>query len=229
MASTHANAACEILLCAAKSYRLTSWNCQILRTPLSNNCSMDHKCTTECKESCRQVCVHTKCKKPCGTPCAVSSTDHHIFNVYTLTPTQPCQARCAWACRHYRCPVPCGSVCARLPCDERCENTLSCGHRCPSGTCFRQLQKSYADNVWPVCGEPCNSQICPLCASDEEKSVVVDQILWRTLGDIDPDGCILDEMLITLPNCGHVFTVSRSSTNNRNSVLIKNDVSGRDT
>lgn len=35
----------------------------------------------------------------------------------------------------------------------------------------------------------------------------MDMILQRTLGDIDVDAETLDELLITLPKCGHIFTV----------------------
>ncbi|KAH8107252.1 P-loop containing nucleoside triphosphate hydrolase protein [Cristinia sonorae] len=135
-------------------------------------CSEDHECATQCKDACRQVCAHTACNNYCSTPCA------------------PCQEPCTWTCAHYTCPVPCGSVCARLPCDKRCDQTLSCGHRCPS-----------------VCGENCDIQVCPLCASEDVANAVVDLILHRTIADVDPDMETVDEMLITIPNCGHAFTV----------------------
>jgi hypothetical protein len=35
----------------------------------------------------------------------------------------------------------------------------------------------------------------------------VDLVLYRTLADIDPDAGSLDDLLITLPNCRHFFTV----------------------
>ncbi|KAF5380595.1 hypothetical protein D9615_004618 [Tricholomella constricta] len=50
-------------------------------------------------------------------------------------------------------------------------------------------------------------QICPRCASPELKAKDVDMILGRTLGEIAADEDTLDELLITLPKCGHVFTV----------------------
>lgn len=58
-----------------------------------------------------------------------------------------------------------------------------------------------------VCGEDCSIQVCPECASPELKSSIADLILQRELEYIDPDVGTLDELLITLPNCGHVFTV----------------------
>lgn len=50
-------------------------------------------------------------------------------------------------------------------------------------------------------------QVCPVCADPEQKERVVDVILQRTLDDIDPDMETVDELLITIPACGHVFTV----------------------
>ena len=58
-----------------------------------------------------------------------------------------------------------------------------------------------------VCGEDCTIQVCPICASPEVQSNIVDMILYRTLGDVDPDMETVDDMLITIPACGHVFTV----------------------
>ncbi|KAH9951524.1 P-loop containing nucleoside triphosphate hydrolase protein [Amylocystis lapponica] len=130
-----------------------------------NACSQDHECATICKAPCRQVCPHARCKNYCSTPCA------------------PCQEPCTWQ-------VPILTVCARLPCDQRCEKLLECGHRCPS-----------------VCGEDCTIQTCPMCASSDVKQAVVDLIMQTTLADVNVDAEMLDELIITLPNCGHVFTV----------------------
>lgn len=58
-----------------------------------------------------------------------------------------------------------------------------------------------------VCGEDCSIQICPRCAPPEIRQRTVDLILYLTLEDILDDGETLDEMLITLPKCKHIFTV----------------------
>lgn len=42
--------------------------------------------------------------------------------------------------------MPCAAPCNRLPCDERCPNSLACGHRCPG-----------------LCGEPCPETYCQAC------------------------------------------------------------------
>ncbi|KAI0088042.1 P-loop containing nucleoside triphosphate hydrolase protein [Irpex rosettiformis] len=140
--------------------------------PCAEMCSQDHTCTTVCRHPCRQVCPHARCRENCSKPCA------------------PCQEPCTWQCPHFECPVPCGSICARLPCDQRCQELLKCGHRCPS-----------------ICGEDCGVQVCPLCAPPEQQNSVVDFIMQRSLAEIDSDSESLDELLITVPACGHVFTV----------------------
>lgn len=66
--------------------------------------------------------------------------------------------------------------------------------------------RTYSHTV-VVCGEDCSIQVCPACTSREQREVVVDLVLQRTLGDVDPDMEALDDLLITLPNCRHVFTV----------------------
>ena len=52
----------------------------------------------------------------------------------------------------------------------------------------------------------CEFQICPVCASVDQKSTVVDFILQLTLEDLDFASKGLDNRLITL-ECGHFFTV----------------------
>ena len=50
-------------------------------------------------------------------------------------------------------------------------------------------------------------QICPLCVPEQAKETVVDVVMYRKLGEIDLEQETLDEILITLPGCRHVFTV----------------------
>ncbi|KAI0369710.1 P-loop containing nucleoside triphosphate hydrolase protein [Pilatotrama ljubarskyi] len=135
-------------------------------------CAREHECTIFCKAPCRQVCVHARCRNFCSTPCA------------------PCQEPCTWHCAHQACPLPCGAICSRLPCDQRCEKSLACGHRCPS-----------------VCGEDCSIQTCTICAPEEVQQKVVDVVMQRTLAELDVNSESLDELTITIPACRHVFTV----------------------
>ncbi|GLB37649.1 putative P-loop containing nucleoside triphosphate hydrolase protein [Lyophyllum shimeji] len=188
--------------------------------------------TVTCSQSCRRLCERRHpCKKECAVPCGDCvfevpdvelpcghtspfvpcylldkleeafcqvTVDKNLPNCEHIArmrcsddPSQYlCTQPCTWACPHYACPLPCGSVCARLPCDKRCDKVLNCGHRCPS-----------------VCGEDCSIQVCPRCASPDLKEKVVDLILGLTLEDILDDGEELDNLLITLPRCRHVFTV----------------------
>lgn len=58
-----------------------------------------------------------------------------------------------------------------------------------------------------VCGEDCSIQVCPECAPLDRKDQVVDFILSRRLSDMVPELGGLDDLVITNPSCGHVFTV----------------------
>ncbi|KIL62527.1 hypothetical protein M378DRAFT_128690 [Amanita muscaria Koide BX008] len=151
-----------------------------------HSCKKNLYCGHECINDCsRDHKCTTTCRRACRQECAHSSCPQ-----YCSTPCEPCKEACTWSCPHYSCPLPCGSVCTRLPCDKRCQKQLPCGHRCPS-----------------VCGEDCSIQICPTCAAPEVKETVVDLILYLKLEDIVMEEDSLDNILITLPNCHHVFTV----------------------
>ncbi|KAF8332045.1 uncharacterized protein EI90DRAFT_3056359 [Cantharellus anzutake] len=137
----------------------------------TGTCAVGHECSGQCKSPCRQTCEHNACRKTCSEAC------------------KPCLEPCTWRCPHKSCNVPCGSICTRLPCDIRCEQTLACGHPCPS-----------------VCGENCDLQICPACATTDQKNTVVDFIVNGTLGEIDFSLEDCENRIITL-ECGHFFTV----------------------
>ncbi|KAJ7497553.1 hypothetical protein FB451DRAFT_1211927 [Mycena latifolia] len=141
-----------------------------------------HRCSKPCSRD--HQCT-TSCQQECRQECS-----HSRCQQYCSTPCKPCLKECTWVCPHEKCPLPCGSACARLPCDKPCRQLLRCGHRCPS-----------------VCGEDCSIQTCPICAPDNVKQNVVDLLLYRKLEDIEPSAGTLDELLITLPKCHHVFTV----------------------
>ncbi|KAJ6499128.1 hypothetical protein C8R45DRAFT_981206 [Mycena sanguinolenta] len=141
-----------------------------------------HTCSKPCSRD--HECAK-ECKEQCRQECA-----HSRCTSYCSSPCAPCMKECTWICPHQKCPLPCGSVCARLPCDQPCPKSLHCGHRCPS-----------------ICGEDCTIQTCPICAPADVKEDVVDLFLYRKLEDVDPTAGTLDELLITLPKCRHVFTV----------------------
>ncbi|KAF2239504.1 hypothetical protein EV356DRAFT_556821 [Viridothelium virens] len=113
----------------------------------SHRCAMKcHKGSLcpSCTAPCENACSHSKCGKLCGEPCP------------------PCmEPRCSSACPHKgHCTMPCAAPCDWLPCEKRCEKTLSCGHRCPT-----------------VCGEPCpDKSYCQICAPQKVKGQVVDFI-----------------------------------------------------
>ncbi|TRM69481.1 hypothetical protein BD626DRAFT_12882 [Schizophyllum amplum] len=155
---------------------------QHARHPCKKPLFCGHACPLPCSRD--HTCTKT-CTQPCPQECAHTKCRRRCSDSCAS-----CKEPCTWKCPHQACPVPCGSVCIRLPCNEPCRKQMPCGHTCPS-----------------VCGEDCAVQLCLECASHEEKQSVGDMILYRKLDDLDPSEGTLDELIITNPKCGHVFTV----------------------
>jgi hypothetical protein len=90
-----------------------------------------------CESKCTVLCEHTACVESCSEPCTV------------------CAEKCLWECEHQgKCELSCGAPCYRLPCNERCNKELECGHKCAG-----------------VCGEICPSKdFCVDCAPEKVKS-----------------------------------------------------------
>ncbi|WVQ96520.1 hypothetical protein IAU59_003625 [Kwoniella sp. CBS 9459] len=154
----------------------------------------DHRCDRQlpCGHSCTGVCQKdletgcAPCKAICQLRCDHASCEHECGQ----GSCRSCLEGCTWSCVHQgACQNLCSMPCSRLPCDEPCDRLLSCGHPCPS-----------------VCGEDCSKQICPRCATEDQKSSVVDLINMTALADIDTSKSGLDNRLITL-TCGHTFTL----------------------
>ncbi|KAJ7772619.1 hypothetical protein DFH07DRAFT_993348, partial [Mycena maculata] len=184
------------MTCCGRACNSKCHNCQGVNTAAEGRIDrvqhIEHPCQKPlfCAHTCSKPCSRDhKCATACENECRQQCV-HSRCTAYCSTPCSPCMKDCAWVCPHEKCPLPCGSVCARLPCDRPCPNSLRCGHKCPS-----------------VCGEDCAIQICPVCAPDHLKQNVVDFLMYRKLEDVQPTGGTLDELLITLPKCGHVFTV----------------------
>ncbi|KAH8889256.1 hypothetical protein GQ53DRAFT_723440 [Thozetella sp. PMI_491] len=128
-------------------------------------CHPGEKCGS-CDARCQVKCPHSACAQKCSEPCA------------------PCIEKCAWSCKHQgSCNMPCAAPCTRLPCDERCERSLKCGHQCPS-----------------LCGEDCPQGYCQVCDADKHEARV-DLLEFKIYRDID-----LDETPIVVLGCGHFFT-----------------------
>ncbi|KAI0118538.1 hypothetical protein F4776DRAFT_258264 [Hypoxylon sp. NC0597] len=123
-----------------------------------------------CKAPCEVRCSHSKCGKKCHEPCV------------------PCaEQTCASRCPHTQCDMPCAAPCNWVPCSKRCEQMLSCGHRCPS-----------------VCGETCpDVKFCQTCCAEDIKSLEVDFIMCMEYREID-----LDEDPCIFPDCGHFKTMT---------------------
>lgn len=78
--------------------------------------------------------------------------------------------------------MPCAAPCDRLPCNQRCIEDLSCGHRCPS-----------------LCGERCPEGYCQICS--DKTDARVDLLEMKSFSEID-----LNESPIVVLSCGHFFT-----------------------
>lgn len=78
--------------------------------------------------------------------------------------------------------MPCAAACTRLPCDERCDKFLPCGHRCPS-----------------LCGEDCPEGFCQDCG--ERLDARVDLLEMKTYAETD-----VGLTPIVVLGCGHFFT-----------------------
>ncbi|KAH9931167.1 P-loop containing nucleoside triphosphate hydrolase protein [Epithele typhae] len=109
----------------------------------------------------------------------------------------------------------CGHLCGK-PCSTNHECTTDCKERCRQecahARCKDYCSSPYCATISPnmiVCGEDCSLQICPQCATEDRRADIVDLVMQTTLGDIDFESENTDELLITLPGCGHVFTYYR--------------------
>uniref|UniRef100_A0A8C2WIA0 Zinc finger NFX1-type containing 1 n=1 Tax=Cyclopterus lumpus TaxID=8103 RepID=A0A8C2WIA0_CYCLU len=120
------------------------------REPCTRNCP-------PCERPCENCCVHSRCMKPCGQPCA------------------PCIEPCTWQCPHQSCSKLCHEPCDRLPCNQPCAKTLTCGHRCIG-----------------LCGDKCPNK-CRICDHDE-----VTKIFFGT--EDEPEA-----FFIQLEDCGHII------------------------
>ncbi|KAG0018307.1 hypothetical protein BGZ82_000485 [Podila clonocystis] len=123
-----------------------------------------------CKQSCTVACAHRTCHLPCDSACAA------------------CSESCIWTCQHQgQCNMPCGVPCDRLPCHNRCEKSLPCGHQCPS-----------------VCGEICPPQkFCVECKDPETMGMQVDVHSLASLGETNVD---VNPILVL--SCGHAWTMT---------------------
>ncbi|OQR89300.1 NF-X1 finger and helicase domain protein [Thraustotheca clavata] len=169
-----------------------------------------HPCerTLPCGHSCRAFCHPADQCPPCDRLCATECA-HSSCPGLCKAPCNSCSEPCTWSCSHSKttCPLPCGSPCIRLPCDERCEKTLSCGHQCPG-----------------LCGEIClGPKYCSSCGDENVLSQVVDLIMHTTLRDHDPN----ESPLVMWP-CGHCFTIeSMDGYLNLSDYFIQNRLTGQ--
>jgi len=87
---------------------------------------------TTCCHSCEKPCHNGESCPPCDKPCEVRC-NHSRCNRRCHEPCSPCaQQDCRSGCPHTRCTMPCAAPCNWIPCSERCEEKLECGHQCKS-------------------------------------------------------------------------------------------------
>ncbi|KAF9126822.1 hypothetical protein BGW39_006326 [Mortierella sp. 14UC] len=147
------------------------------------------RCTSVRKDGrpCELMCHGSSPCDPCIEKCIVSCA-HTSHSHERETLCKPCCLDCVWECKHRgRCTLPCAAPCDRLPCEERCDKELSCGHRCPS-----------------VCGEACPpARFCPECCKSTSTTEVLDRTRILRLDEMD-----LNNDPILVPPCGHPIAVS---------------------
>lgn len=132
----------------------------------TNPCGRSYRtCMHECEAACHGDEPCPPCKEPCLLQCA-----HATCDKFCHEPCSPCTEPCITGCVHEGfCTRPCAVPCDVLPCSRRCEKSLACGHRCPSG-----------------CGESCPDwAYCQTCANTTIKETVVNRIQGLTYQEIE--------------------------------------------
>ncbi|KAI1385349.1 P-loop containing nucleoside triphosphate hydrolase protein [Hypoxylon trugodes] len=147
-------------------------------------CGRDYKA---CKHACGRGCHPGEDCPPCSMPCPVQCSHSRCLKICSEACTPCLVETCSSICPHRQCTMPCAAPCNWLPCSQRCNKPLSCGHRCPS-----------------VCGEICpDTKYCQTCADAEVKAAMVDLLKLQEYQEVnlDKDPCIF-------PDCGHVMKMS---------------------
>ena len=119
-----------------------------------------------CNAKCEVACSHSACKKACSESCV------------------PCAEP---SCATRGCTMPCAAPCNSLPSSARCEELLTCGHRCPT-----------------TVGEQCpDVAFCQKCGIEENLEQQADYIELKPYREID-----LDEEPCIFTACGHIYTIT---------------------
>ncbi|XP_059472573.1 NFX1-type zinc finger-containing protein 1-like [Neocloeon triangulifer] len=136
-----------------------------------------------CKQKCSKelICGHmcpAKCSEPCP-PCKQKNSiacDHdEVHESSCGMPRKICKAKCNAKCKHGKCTRQCGMYCNYTRCEEKCPNTLKCGHRCAG-----------------FCGSPCPS----LCWECDREELLQCSFPFGTESLEDP-------RFVLLPDCQH--------------------------
>ena len=128
-------------------------------------------CGHPCEQRC---CVECFCEKKCQNVCPHGYCDDKCYEICI-----DCEEKCPIGCKHGKCKKKCGEICDRVPCEERCEKKMKCGHQC-----------------YGLCGEKCPN-VCRICKPDLE--YFTEDFFY--LSPLD------DDQLIYITKCGHIFSV----------------------
>ncbi|CAI2182855.1 2804_t:CDS:10, partial [Funneliformis geosporum] len=163
-------------------------NCGIVPIERTKHAKCKHICNKSlfCGHMCAKNCHEGSACSPCSARCTISC-DHSSCDKRCIEPCSVCAETCPWECEHQgRCRLNCGVPCFRLPCNEKCNKRLECGHMCAG-----------------VCGEICPTKdFCNTCAPESVKRQVSDEIMKTLFNEVDWDR---NKMIVL--SCGHVFTM----------------------
>ena len=140
-----------------------------LHKKCESNCGRNLPCGHICSQKCSSECL---CEKKCPNIC-----DHGYCDLNCCEICMDCMENCKLGCKHGKCKKKCGELCDRVPCDQRCDKKMECGHQC-----------------YGICGERC-PDVCRICNPDLE--CFMEDFFYK---------CELEEdALLYKTNCGHLF------------------------
>lgn len=140
-----------------------------------------------CGHKCIQRCHHGEPCEPCQQLCR-AQCDHSVCSLQCRDTCAPCLEPCTLSCKHKGgCNLICSAPCTRELCNERCDQNLQCGHRCPS-----------------VCGETCPaSKFCQICGTEGRLARQLD-----ATSNVEYRDAHVDRDPIIVLRCNHWFALS---------------------
>ncbi|KAI5476602.1 hypothetical protein MNV49_007489 [Pseudohyphozyma bogoriensis] len=177
----------------------------------AEDCAFILPCSHPCQNRCSDP--HGPCRVP--IPVVALPCGHTVFEVACTDAQHPelleCKARICFTppCGHPPVVVACGFDATTFKCQHACGGTLDCRHGACKALCYicttlttskKSAVKLHVDHLCER--ERPQHQVCPACATSEQKASIADLIMQETLEEAAKGGATL----LTL-GCGHVFTV----------------------